>query len=54
MINLIGLYILILLACVVGGFVIAGRFGDKLYDKTEDVKDIYTKEEGETNDEQEG
>lgn len=49
-----GLYILIFLACIVVGFAISGRFGDKLYDKTGDVKDIYTKEEeGEVNDEQE-
>lgn len=52
--NLPGFYILILLACIVVGFVISGRFGDKLYDKTGDVKDIYTKDEkGEENDEQE-
>ena len=48
-----GLYILIFIACIVVGLVISGRFGDKLYDKTEDVKDIYIKEEGEVNDEQE-
>ena len=49
-----GFYILILLACVVVGFVVAGRFGDTLHDKAEDVKNIYTAEEkGEETDEQE-
>ena len=53
-VNLPGFYILILLACIVVGFAISGRFGDKLHDKAEDVKNIYTNEEkGETEDEQE-
>ena len=47
-----GFFILILLACVICGCIFAGCFGDKLYDKTEDVKNIYT-QEGEENNEQE-
>ena len=48
-----GFYILILIACIIFGFAVSGRFGDKLYNKAEDVKDIYTKEEkGEEKDEQ--
>lgn len=50
-----GFYILLILACVVVGFVVAGRFGDTLHNKAEDVKNIYINEEkGEENDEQEG
>ena len=53
-ISLFGFYILLLLGCVVVGFAVAGRFGDKLHDKAEDVKNIYINEEkGEENDEQE-
>ena len=49
-----GFYILILLGCVVVGMAVAGRFGDKLHDKAEDIKNIYTTEEkGEETDEQE-
>jgi hypothetical protein len=53
-IKVFGFYILILLGCVVLGFAVAGRFGDTLHDKAEDVKNIYINEEkGEENDEQE-
>lgn len=48
-----GFYILLILGCVVVGFAIAGRFGDTLHDKAEDVKNIYIEEKGEENDEQE-
>ena len=51
--NMFGFYILILLGCVVVGMTVAGRFGDKLHDKAEDIKNIYTTEEGEETNEQE-
>lgn len=46
-----GLYILILVGCVALGFVAAGCFGNKLYDKAEDIKGIYTKDENEEGEE---
>lgn len=47
-----GFYILLILGCVVVGMLVSGRFGDKLHDTAEDVKNIYT-EKGEENNEQE-
>jgi len=40
-------WVLILLMIGIAGFCIAGLFGDKIYDKIEETKKIYTEEEDE-------
>lgn len=38
-------WILVIAVCIGVGFGVAALFGNKIYDKANDIKDIYTKEE---------
>lgn len=40
-------WILVVGFCLILGIGVAGLFGDKIYNKANDIKDIYTKEEKE-------
>ena len=47
MIKLFVFWVLVVGFCLILGVGVTGLFGDKIYNKANDIKDIYTKEEKE-------
>lgn len=46
-------WILVIVVCIGVGFGVAALFGNKIYDKANDIKDIYIKKEEEKEEEKE-